>query len=133
MNPDTWNAYHIMSNRARSVCLSVRQLQFRRQTEMAVNRLSQSTLEQLAAVQELAHSHMEIREMATSSLKSVREQQGVLLEHQEKMMVAHESVRDRIEENVQQLGQEKALIHSGQLQLANMTLSIKEQLGMCTV
>ncbi|KAL5491001.1 hypothetical protein EMCRGX_G016214 [Ephydatia muelleri] len=128
MSADTWNAYHIMSNRARSVCYSIRQLQFRRQTEMAVNRLSQSTLEQLAAVQDLAHSHVEIKELASSSLKSVREQQDVLLEHQEKMLAAHESVRDRIVQNVRELGEEKALIHSGQLQLANMTQSIKEQL-----
>ena len=47
MDPSVWNAYHIVSNRARSVCYATRQQQFRRQTEAVVNRLSSSTLEQL--------------------------------------------------------------------------------------
>ena len=96
-----------------------------------MNRLSQSTLEQLAAVHELTHSHGEIKEMAAVSLQAVQRQQEALLEHQEKMLNTHESIRDRIVENVQQLGEEKALIHSGQLQLANMTQSIRAQLGRC--
>ena len=98
---------------------------------MAVNQLSQSTLEQLAAVQELTHSHLEIKEMAALSLQSVHKQQELFLEHQEKMISTHESIHSKMVQNVQQLGEEKTLIHSGQLLLANMTQSIKEQLGKC--
>lgn len=39
MDPDIWNSYHIMTNRARAVCYSVRQQQFRGLTEMTVNKL----------------------------------------------------------------------------------------------
>ncbi len=53
MDSDTWNAYHIMSNRARSVCYASRQQQFRALTQMTVNRLMASTSEQLDFIQEL--------------------------------------------------------------------------------
>lgn len=47
MDPDTWNAYHIISNRARSVCYATRQQHFRRQTEYTINRLSKTSQNQL--------------------------------------------------------------------------------------
>ena len=47
MDPDTWNAYHIISNRARSVCYATRQQHFRRQTEYTINRLSETSQNQL--------------------------------------------------------------------------------------
>lgn len=39
MDPDTWNSYLLMSNRARAVCYSIRQAQFRGLTELTVNKL----------------------------------------------------------------------------------------------
>ena len=56
-----WNAYHIISNRARSVCYATRQSQFRRQTETAVNQLSHSTIQQLKAMEELSNTQEEAR------------------------------------------------------------------------
>lgn len=50
MDPDTWNTYHLMSNRARAVCLSARQAQFRALTEMTVNKLMSSAKGQLDAM-----------------------------------------------------------------------------------
>ena len=55
-----WNSYHIISNRARSVCYATRQQQFRQQTEAAVNLLSRSTIQQLQAMESLAQSHTEV-------------------------------------------------------------------------
>ena len=69
MDASTWNAYHIISNRARSVCYATRQQQFRHQTELAVNKLSQSTMEQLRTVQNLADSHQQIKDVAEESLQ----------------------------------------------------------------
>ncbi len=69
MDASTWNAYHIISNRARSVCLATRQEHFKRQTEVAVNQLSVSTLHQLSAVRELAVSHQEIKALTQDSLQ----------------------------------------------------------------
>ena len=69
MDASTWNAYHIISNRARSVCYATRQEHFKRQTEVAVNKLSQSTIQQLQTVRELASSHKEIKDFAQESLQ----------------------------------------------------------------
>ncbi len=60
MSAHAWNAYHIISNRARSVCYTIRQTQFRQQTESVVNRLSQSTMYQLRALAQLADSQDEV-------------------------------------------------------------------------
>lgn len=53
MDSDTWNAYHIVSNRARSVCYATRQQQFRRQTELTVNALISTATNQLDAMKDL--------------------------------------------------------------------------------
>ena len=131
MNSDMWNAYHIISNRARSVCYAVRQQQFRRQTEMAVNRLSDSTMEQLVAVQELASNHREIREMAAESLGAMHSHQEALLEQQQQVVDGHQELKDSISSNLNELASEKSLIKLGQQQLSELTESIKKQLGVC--
>jgi hypothetical protein len=50
MDPDTWNTYHLMNNRARAVCLSSRQAQFRALTEMTVNKLMNTAKGQIDAM-----------------------------------------------------------------------------------
>ena len=47
MDPHTWNAYHIISNRARSVCYATRRQQFEMKTENVVNRLASSAEDQI--------------------------------------------------------------------------------------
>ena len=49
MDANTWNSYHIISNRARSICYATRQQQFRMKTEFTVNQLAHQ-----------AENHMEL-------------------------------------------------------------------------
>lgn len=56
MDSDTWNSYHIISNRARAICYSVRQTEFRMKTEMTVNNLASATLENVHVLKNLAVS-----------------------------------------------------------------------------
>lgn len=53
MDTDTWNAYHIISNRARSVCYATRQQLFRRRAEHTVNALISTATSQLDAMKDL--------------------------------------------------------------------------------
>jgi hypothetical protein len=53
MDADTWNAYHLMSNRARAVCYSARSHQFRALTELTVNKLMQSAHSQIQTLASL--------------------------------------------------------------------------------
>lgn len=39
MDSDTWNAYHLITNRAKAVCVATRHEQFRGLTEITVNKL----------------------------------------------------------------------------------------------
>ena len=54
MDSDTWNAYHIISNRARSICYSMRQTEFRMQAEKTVNHLANAALENVNMLKNLA-------------------------------------------------------------------------------
>jgi len=53
MDSDTWTAYHVVSNRVRSVCYSTRQLGFRRKAELTVNALISTASSQLDAMKDL--------------------------------------------------------------------------------
>ena len=53
MDPTTWNAYQIVSNRARALCYATRQQQFRMKTEYTVNKLVYTTEEQLDTMTEI--------------------------------------------------------------------------------
>ena len=53
MDSDTWNAYHVVSNRARAVCYSVRQTEFRIKTEITINSLANSAKENLVSLKHL--------------------------------------------------------------------------------
>uniref|UniRef100_A0A3P8X7Y2 Brambleberry n=1 Tax=Esox lucius TaxID=8010 RepID=A0A3P8X7Y2_ESOLU len=114
MDSDTWNAYHIVSNRARSVCYATRQQHFRRRAELTVNALISTATSQLDAMKDLKDGQLELKELTSASLEKLLEghsalatQQGVLWEGQEKLETSLSS-------NLERLGQEKALIASGQ-------------------
>jgi len=55
-----WNAYHLMSNRARAVCYAARSTQFRALTELTVNKLMQSAHSQIETLQSLKVSYIYI-------------------------------------------------------------------------
>ena len=48
-----WNAYHLISNRARAICYAARNTQFRALTELTVNKLMQSAHSQIKALNSL--------------------------------------------------------------------------------
>ena len=56
MDPTVWNAYQIVSNRARAICYAARQQQFRMKTEMTVNTLVHTTQGQLMAMKKIEAS-----------------------------------------------------------------------------
>lgn len=56
MDSDTWNAYHLVTNRAKAVCVASRQEQFRGLTELTVNKLMHSGEYQLERGHHSNHS-----------------------------------------------------------------------------
>lgn len=55
--------------------------------------------------------------------------QSELAEKQMELAARQDTVRDKITFNLEQLAQERALIHHGQDKLVNMTDNIKQQIG----
>ncbi|XP_072031530.1 protein brambleberry-like [Amphiura filiformis] len=132
MDPNTWNSYHIISNRARSVCYSVRQQQFQRQTQIAVNHLASSTEEQVHFMQYMQESQAELNNLASDTLQGMAEGQKTMAEKQDKLKDSQVELQSQISNNLETLTKEKSLIAAGHKELASMTDDIKKQLENAT-
>ncbi|CAN7986354.1 unnamed protein product, partial [Ixodes hexagonus] len=117
MDQHTWNAYHLVSNRARAVCYSTRQQQFHAKTEMTINKLVWSSDRQARAMSEFEKGQQRV---------SVNQEE--LMAQQEKLKSSQQNVQVFVAENLKELTVEKALIAAGQRELARMTDSIRKKL-----
>ncbi|KAM8966351.1 protein brambleberry-like [Pelodytes ibericus] len=128
MDPDTWNAYHIVSNRARSVCYATRQLHFRRRTELTVNTLVSTAMNQLEAMKMLKDGQEELKELTSESLQKVVSSQNELLNQQEQLQSNQETMERSISGNLEMLADEKALIASGHHLVAQLIEGITKKM-----
>nr|XP_028594376.1 protein brambleberry-like [Podarcis muralis] len=128
MDPDTWNAYHIVSNRARAVCYATRQMQFKRRAEHTVNALVSTAVSQLEAMKILKSGQEELKELTSESLQKVATSQEAILAQQEKLQGSQVQMEESIHDNLDQLVREKALIASGQQQVAELIEGITKRM-----
>lgn len=128
MDPNTWNAYHIVSNRARAVCYAARQLHFRHRTEHTVNTLVSTAVNQLEAMKLLKEGQQELKELTSESLQKVVSSQEDLLSQQEKLQDSQKKMGASIHGNLEQLAQEKALIASGHQLVAQLIEGITKKM-----
>ncbi|XP_033848843.3 protein brambleberry [Acipenser ruthenus] len=128
MDADTWNAYHIVSNRARSVCYTTRQQHFKRRTEVTVNSLVATATSQLEAMRVLKDGQAELKELTASSLEKVLSSQSSLLEQQGALQQGQEELESSIDINLERLAQEKALIASGHQLVAQLIEGITHRM-----
>ncbi|XP_026543505.1 protein brambleberry-like [Notechis scutatus] len=128
MDPDTWNAYHIVSNRARAVCYATRQMQFKRRAEHTVNTLVSTAVGQLEAMKTLKRSQEELKLLTSESLQRVVSAQEELLTRQETLRDGQAQMEDSLSSNLEHLVQEKALIASGQQQVADLLEGITRRM-----
>ncbi|XP_044309167.1 protein brambleberry-like [Varanus komodoensis] len=128
MDPDTWNAYHIVSNRARAVCYAVRQTQFKLQAEHTVNALVSTAVSQLEAMRALKSGQEELKALTSESLQKVVSSQQELLAQQEEFRGSQGLMEESIHSNLDQLAQEKALIASGQQQVVQLIEGITQRM-----
>ncbi|KTG46222.1 hypothetical protein cypCar_00014491 [Cyprinus carpio] len=128
MDSDTWNAYHIVSNRARSVCYATRQQHFRKRAELTVNALISTATNQLDAMKDLKEGQKELKEMTAASLDKLLEGHSVLQLQQGTLKEGQEQLDASISENLQRLAQEKALISTGQQLVAQLIQGITQRM-----
>nr|XP_019958134.1 PREDICTED: protein brambleberry-like [Paralichthys olivaceus] len=128
MDSDTWNAYHIVSNRARSVCYATRQQLFRRRAEHTVNALISTATSQLDAMKDLKEGQSELRELTAASLDKLLQGHSSLQVQQGKLHEGQEQMESSLKNNLERLGQEKALIASGQELVAQLIQGITKRM-----
>ncbi|XP_051548350.1 protein brambleberry-like [Myxocyprinus asiaticus] len=128
MDSDMWNAYHIVSNRARSVCYVTRQQHFRKRTELTVNALISTATSQLDAMKDLKEGQKELREMTAASLDKLLEGHSALQIQQVALKEGQDQLDASISENLQRLAQEKALISTGQQLVAQLIQGITQRM-----
>ncbi|XP_055364169.1 protein brambleberry isoform X2 [Betta splendens] len=128
MDADTWNAYHIVSNRARSVCYATRQQLFRRRAEQTVNALISTASSQLEAMRDLKEGQLELRDLTAASLHELLEGHGALQAQQGALGRGQEQLEFSLRDNLQRLSEEKALIASGQELVAQLIVGITQRM-----
>ncbi|XP_028260469.1 protein brambleberry isoform X2 [Parambassis ranga] len=128
MDSDTWNAYHIVSNRARSVCYATRQQLFRRRAEHTVNALISTATSQLDAMKDLKEGQLELKELTAASLDKLLQGHSALQAQQGKLYEGQEHMESSLRDNLQRLSQEKALIASGQELVAQLIQGITKRM-----
>ncbi|XP_076300013.1 protein brambleberry [Lasioglossum baleicum] len=128
MDPDMWNAYHLVSNRARAVCYAARGTQFRALTELTVNKLMQTAHTQIKTLGSLKDSQDRLEEQTGQVLSSLTEGNKALLEQQMRLKDAQITAHNLVTTNLRELSNEKALIRLGHTQLAAMAEDIKQKL-----
>ncbi|XP_056132769.1 protein brambleberry [Lampris incognitus] len=128
MDADTWNAYHIVSNRARSVCYATRQQHFRRRAELTVNSLISAATSQLDAMQDLKEGQLELKELTAASLEKLLQGHSALQAQQGELWEGQEQLEGSLRANLEQLSQEKALIASGQELIAQLIRGIVQKM-----
>ncbi|XP_069119342.1 protein brambleberry-like [Argopecten irradians] len=132
MDGSTWNAYHLMNNRARAMCYATQQQHFRKMTEMAVTKLAISAKHQLQAMDSLEKGQETLHSLTTETVQKLYESQQDLLGTHRELQLAHQDVMEHVTSNIDNLVKEKSLIAAGNKELADMTESIKNKLEHTT-
>lgn len=128
MDADTWNAYHLMTNRAKAVCVAVRQDQFRGLAELTVNRLMAAAGDQVRQMDALTEGQSQLHEATQQSLHELGDRNLLLLNQQQDMLRVAGEHRSAVADSLHELQQEKALIRAGQLEVAVLIDALKTKL-----
>lgn len=132
MDADMWNAYHLMSNRARAICYAARSVQFRALTELTVNKLMQTSHSQIKTLISLKENQDRLMDQTTEVLSSLSEGNKVLLEQQQYLQDAQTIAHKLVITNLRDLSSEKAMIRLGHTQITSMIEDLKKSLETAT-
>ncbi|XP_028399908.1 protein brambleberry-like [Dendronephthya gigantea] len=136
MDPDAWNAYHIISNRARSVCYATRNHQFRLKTEYLVNQLAVSAGDQMNFLERLKVGQENLNQATKGTLDRLTSGHKDLIQEQVKIRSefgnVNKELTTKIKENVVALDYEKRVIKEAEKQLSSMTEAIANALENTT-
>ncbi|XP_035795721.1 protein brambleberry-like [Anopheles albimanus] len=128
MDSDTWNAYHLITNRAKAVCATVRHEQFRGLTELTVNKLMNTAHEQLRMMSELADSQQQLQSLTREAVEEMVGNNERIMHQQGDIMKLSEVHRAKVESNFRELVREKSLIRAGQQEVAVLLTDLRARI-----
>ncbi|XP_049543283.1 protein brambleberry-like [Anopheles darlingi] len=128
MDSDTWNAYHLITNRAKAVCASVRHEQFRGLTELTVNKLMSTAHELLRMMGELADSQQKLQSVTREAIDEMVGNNECIMHQQVDIMKLSEVHRAKVESNFCELVREKSLIRAGQQEVAVLLTDLRARI-----
>lgn len=128
MDSDTWTSYHLMSNRARAVCYSIRQMQFRGLAEHTINRLMDAAQNQLGSLRKIAENQENLQDLAEHTLTSLSKGHALLADQQKNIQKAQFYGQLTLEDNIRKLSKEKELIVETHNHLIRITHKIQKEL-----
>lgn len=129
MDSDTWTSYHLMSNRAKAVCYTIRQSQFRGLAEHTVNRLMDAARDQLRTLGKIANSQDDLRSLAETTYETLNKGHEHLSRQQKDIQSAQFHGQLALEDNIRRLIDEKRLISDTHKELIEMTQNVQDKLG----
>lgn len=155
MDPDTWSAYQIVSNRACAVCYAARQLEFRRRAEHAVAALATAASDQLHAARTLKvrsgvgygvggrgvtasplvcppraqERHEELRERMAEGLRRALSGQKVLEEQQERLAGEQGRMEVAIRRALRHRALEERLLDGARRRVARLVEGMARSVG----
>ncbi|XP_031618786.1 protein brambleberry-like [Contarinia nasturtii] len=128
MDSDTWNAYHLITNRAKAVCVATRHEQFRGLTEITVNKLMSSAQHQIIMLKKLSENQNELHELTSQAMDDFTKKNEKVIDQQKEILQVSNSHRAIVEGNLHELMREKGLIRSGQVEVARLIETLKGKL-----
>ncbi|XP_058059269.1 protein brambleberry-like [Anopheles bellator] len=120
MDPDMWNAYHLITNRAKAICASVRHEQFRGLTELTVNKLMATAQDQVRLMGEMSISQEQLQSNSREAVQMMIGNNERIIRQQDNIMRLSEINRAKLESNFRNLEHGKSLIQLGQQNVAIM-------------
>ncbi|KAL4220858.1 hypothetical protein ACF0H5_019125 [Mactra antiquata] len=132
MDSTTWNGYQIVNNRARSLCYATQQQQFRKLAEVTVNQLMSQAHGQLQYLQQLQEGQEQLHAITSETVRDLYQSQLDLIGNQQTLKIAQDTVLSQIHSNMNDLKHEKAMIATGNKELADLTENIKSKLDEAT-
>ncbi|XP_055388087.1 protein brambleberry-like isoform X2 [Condylostylus longicornis] len=121
MNHDIKVSYGNVLSRTKSVCLSIRQNQFRGMTELTINKL-------ILQVERLRASQSQLEKATLNTIEDISDNQLKLLEKQSDLLNLVNSQRNSIEENLKEMLREKAVLRSGRADLSLFIGKLKSEI-----
>lgn len=128
MDADTWNTYHLMTNRVKAVCYSIRQIHFRGLTEQTINKLMHTSLTQLKSLGDIATKQENLKNLAVETMETLERKNSDLMQQHEDMSKAQMFNQLSLEDNINKLVDEKRLIYESQNDINLLTEQMRLKL-----